>query len=59
MMPRETHVAAHEEPSYEESQGRLVTFPNLPESRRDLVELLDPTKSGHFRRMALMLIDPN
>lgn len=40
-------------------QGRLVTFPNVLESRRGPFELLDPTKPGHHRCVTLMLVDPN
>lgn len=39
-------------------QGRLVTFPNVLESRRDPFELFDPTNPGHHRCVTLMLVDP-
>ena len=40
-------------------QGRLITFPNTMECRREPFRLEDPTKPGHHRWVTLMLVDPN
>ncbi|KAJ5160179.1 uncharacterized protein N7482_007183 [Penicillium canariense] len=40
-------------------QGRLLTFPNIMESRREPFRLEDPTQPGHHRWVTLMLVDPN
>ena len=40
-------------------QGRLVTFPNTMEHRIQPIELIDPTRSGHYRYISLCLVDPN
>ncbi|GIJ86245.1 hypothetical protein Asppvi_005131 [Aspergillus pseudoviridinutans] len=41
------------------SQGRLVTFPNLLEHRYEPFTLADPSRPGHFRSIALYLVDPH
>ncbi|KAH8900749.1 hypothetical protein GQ53DRAFT_632963 [Thozetella sp. PMI_491] len=41
------------------SQGRLITFPNTMEYRREPFRLKDTTKLGHHRSVTLMLVDPN
>jgi hypothetical protein len=40
-------------------QGRLITFPNTMECRREPFRLEDPTQPGHHRWVTLMLVDPN
>jgi hypothetical protein len=40
-------------------QGRLITFPNSMECRREPFWLEDKTRSGHHRWVTLMLVDPN
>lgn len=40
-------------------QGRLITFPNTMECRREPFQLEDPTQPGHYRWVTLMLVDPN
>lgn len=39
--------------------GRLITFPNVMESRLSSFHLLDPTRKGHLRYICLHLVDPN
>lgn len=40
-------------------QGRLVTFPNIWQTRILPFELADKSKPGHFKILVLHLIDPN
>ncbi|KAL7939878.1 hypothetical protein V8C35DRAFT_287955 [Trichoderma chlorosporum] len=40
-------------------QGRLITFPNTMEHRREPFELLDPTIPGHHRCVTILLVDPS
>ena len=40
-------------------EGRLVTFPNIWQTRLMPFELTDKGKSGHFKILTLHLIDPN
>lgn len=39
--------------------GRLVTFPNVMESRLSACHLLDHTREGHIRFVSLYLVDPH
>ncbi len=39
-------------------KGRLVTFPNVLQRRVEPFKLLDPTKNGHRKILALFLVDP-
>ncbi|TFK70995.1 hypothetical protein BDN72DRAFT_794538 [Pluteus cervinus] len=43
----------------ETKQGRLLTFPNLLQHQVQPFRLLDPTKPGHRKILALFLVDPN
>ncbi|KAH8808628.1 hypothetical protein F5884DRAFT_677499 [Xylogone sp. PMI_703] len=40
-------------------QGRLITFPNTMECRREPFRLEDPKQPGHHRWVTVMLVDPN
>jgi hypothetical protein len=40
-------------------QGRLLAFPNVFQHRVSSFKLVDPTKPGHRRFIALWLVDPN
>lgn len=40
-------------------QGRLITFPNIWQTRLLPFELADKSKPGHFKILILHLIDPN
>jgi hypothetical protein len=39
-------------------EGRLVTFPNILQHRVEPFRLLDPTKNGYRKILALFLVDP-
>lgn len=41
------------------SQGTLIAFPNVVESRRMPFRLQDVTRSGHHRWITVMLVDPH
>ncbi|KAH6621697.1 hypothetical protein C7974DRAFT_361563 [Boeremia exigua] len=41
------------------SQGRVVAFPNVMETRRMPFRLQDATQSGHHRWITVMLVDPH
>jgi Protein of unknown function (DUF4246) len=43
----------------ETREGRLITFPNILQHRVKPFELLDKTKPGHRKILALFLVDPN
>ncbi|KAF2649455.1 hypothetical protein K491DRAFT_698080 [Lophiostoma macrostomum CBS 122681] len=45
--------------SVETHQGRLLAFPNVFQHRVSPFHLIDPTKPGHRRFIALWLVDPN
>ncbi|KAF9443183.1 hypothetical protein P691DRAFT_843796 [Macrolepiota fuliginosa MF-IS2] len=45
--------------SVEAREGRLVTFPNILQHRVQPFRLVDPTKPGHRKILALFLVDPN
>jgi len=40
-------------------QGRLITFPNILQHQVQPFKLLDPTKPGHRKVVALFLVDPH
>ena len=40
-------------------EGRLLTFPNIIQHRVGPFKLIDPTKRGHRKILALFLVDPN
>lgn len=40
------------------SQGRLLTFPNVLQHRVEPFELVDKTRPGHRKLLALFLVDP-
>lgn len=40
-------------------EGRLLTFPNILQHQVQPFELLDRTKPGHRKILALFLVDPN
>ncbi|KAF9042141.1 hypothetical protein BJ165DRAFT_1485839 [Panaeolus papilionaceus] len=40
-------------------EGRLLTFPNILQHRVGSFKLVDPTKPGHRKILALFLVDPN
>lgn len=40
-------------------EGRLLTFPNILQHQVQPFELVDPSKPGHRKILALFLIDPN
>jgi hypothetical protein len=44
--------------SVQTRQGRLLAFPNVFQHRVSPFELIDPTKPGHRRFIALWLVDP-
>ncbi|KAF2677947.1 hypothetical protein K458DRAFT_446684 [Lentithecium fluviatile CBS 122367] len=44
--------------SVETRQGRLLAFPNVFQHRVSPFQLVDPTKPGHRRFIALWLVDP-
>ncbi|KAL6711466.1 hypothetical protein ACN47E_004400 [Coniothyrium glycines] len=44
--------------SVETKEGRLLTFPNVFQHRVSPFKLIDPTKPGHRRFIALWLVDP-
>jgi hypothetical protein len=44
--------------SVQTRQGRLLAFPNVFQHRVSPFELVDPTKPGHRRFIALWLVDP-
>ncbi|KAF2811084.1 uncharacterized protein BDZ99DRAFT_462360 [Mytilinidion resinicola] len=44
--------------SVETPQGRLLAFPNVFQHRVSSFKLIDPTKPGHRRFIALWLVDP-
>jgi hypothetical protein len=44
--------------SVETRQGRLLAFPNVLHHRVSPCKLIDPTKPGHCRFIALWLVDP-
>jgi hypothetical protein len=39
-------------------EGRLVTFPNILQHQVQPFKLVDPTKKGHRKILALFLVDP-
>jgi hypothetical protein len=39
-------------------EGRLVTFPNVLQHQVQPFKLVDPTKKGHRKILALFLVDP-
>ncbi|RHZ66812.1 hypothetical protein CDV55_101414 [Aspergillus turcosus] len=39
-------------------EGRLVTFPNIFQTRLSPVRLVDPSKPGHCKSLVLHLVDP-
>lgn len=41
------------------SEGRLITFPNTLQHRVKPFTLIDPTKPGHRKIVALFLVDPD
>jgi hypothetical protein len=41
------------------SEGRLVTFPNAIQHQVQPFKLVDPTKAGYRKILALFLVDPN
>ncbi|TEB24438.1 hypothetical protein FA13DRAFT_1756864 [Coprinellus micaceus] len=41
------------------SEGKLVTFPNIIHHQVQPFKLVDPTKPGHRKLLALFLVDPN
>jgi Protein of unknown function (DUF4246) len=43
----------------ETREGRLLTFPNILQHRVKPFQLLDKTKPGHRKILALFLVDPN
>lgn len=43
----------------ETCEGRLLTFPNILQHRVNPFTLVDPTKPGHRKILALFLVDPN
>ena len=45
--------------SIETRQGRLLTFPNILQHQVQPFKLLDPTKPGHRKILALFLVDPH
>ena len=45
--------------SVETREGRLVTFPNILQHRVQPFSLLDRTKPGHRKILALFLVDPH
>ncbi|KAF2126696.1 hypothetical protein P153DRAFT_368765 [Dothidotthia symphoricarpi CBS 119687] len=45
--------------SVETREGRLLAFPNVFQHRVSPFKLIDPTKPGHRRFIALWLVDPN
>lgn len=40
-------------------EGRLLTFPNILQHRVQPFKLVNPTKPGHCKILALFLVDPN
>jgi len=40
-------------------EGRLLTWPNILQHRVQPFKLVDPTKPGHRKILALFLVDPN
>ncbi|KAJ5058413.1 hypothetical protein J3E72DRAFT_222606 [Bipolaris maydis] len=44
--------------SVQTRQGRLLAFPNVFQHRVSSFKLIDPTKPGHCRFIALWLVDP-
>jgi Protein of unknown function (DUF4246) len=51
--------AVQEVGGVETREGRLLTFPNILQHRVKPFELLDKTKPGHRKILALFLVDPN
>ena len=45
--------------SVDTREGRLLTFPNILQHRVGSFKLVDPTKPGHRKIVALFLVDPN
>ena len=45
--------------SVDTCEGRLLTFPNVLLHRVGPFKLMDPTKPGHRKILALFLVDPN
>ncbi|KAI0546140.1 hypothetical protein F4679DRAFT_558597 [Xylaria curta] len=45
--------------SVETPEGRFLAFPNVFQHRVSSFQLVDPTKPGHRRFIALWLVDPN
>lgn len=45
--------------SVETCEGRLLTFPNILQHQVQPFSLVDPTKPGHRKILALFLVDPN
>lgn len=45
--------------SVESREGRVVTFPNILQHQVQPFKLVDPTKPGHRKILALFLVDPN
>ncbi|TFK36208.1 hypothetical protein BDQ12DRAFT_610196 [Crucibulum laeve] len=43
----------------ETREGRLITFPNVLQHQVQPFKLVDPTKSGHRKMVALFLVDPH
>jgi hypothetical protein len=40
-------------------EGRLLTFPNILQHKVGPFQLADPSKPGHRKILALLLVDPN
>lgn len=52
-------IAVQEIGSVACKRGRLLTFPNILQHRVHPFKLVDPTKPGHRKILALFLVDPN
>lgn len=52
-------AAVQEVGSVETREGRVITFPNVLQHRVESFKLKDPTKPGHRKILALILVDPH